>query len=163
MYNKKRNHVVKTPDGSVRESVSSTCVDYCRFQDGNHRCEGKIAAVLHATTVGVVAIVGDGALIVVGEAAIVEDTLIEVSPVLFTVGEASIVAGESTKVEGKASTLIAPCSFKGGGGGMSESPILRFLPFGAGSSGGDLLYVTVLVITDRTLTDLGQALLGVSK
>ena len=35
-----------------------------------------------------------------------------------------------------------------------------FLPFGAGSKGGVLLYVTVLVTTDLTLTGLTQALRG---
>lgn len=108
---------------------------------------------------------------VVGTVAMVEVASIKVErnlsnvapPFSLTVGEAAIVAEESTKVEGKLSTLIAPCSFTADGGGMSISPILRFLPLGAGSKGGDLLYVTVLVMTDRTLTDLGQALLGVSK
>ena len=50
------------------------------------------------------------------------------------------------------------------GGGISTAPSsFRFLPFGAGSSGGDRLYVTVLVTTDRTLTGLLQALRGGSK
>ena len=43
------------------------------------------------------------------------------------------------------------------------SLIFLFLPLGAGSSGGVLLYVTVLVTTDRTLTGRTQALFGVSK
>ena len=45
---------------------------------------------------------------------------------------------------------------------MSGPSIFRFLPLGAGSS-GVLLYVTVLVTTDRTLTGRTHALLGVSK
>jgi hypothetical protein len=50
------------------------------------------------------------------------------------------------------------------GGGISlASSIFRRLPFGAGSSGGDLLYVTVRVTTERTLTGLLQALRGASK
>lgn len=49
------------------------------------------------------------------------------------------------------------------GGGMSIVSSFRFLPFGAGSSGGDRLYVTVRVTTDRTLTGLLHALRGVSK
>lgn len=50
------------------------------------------------------------------------------------------------------------------GGGISGlGDNLRFLPFGAGSNGGDLLYVTVLVTTDRTLTGLMHALFGASK
>jgi hypothetical protein len=48
-------------------------------------------------------------------------------------------------------------------GDNAESLIFLFLPLGAGSSGGVLLYVTVLVTTDRTLTGRTQALLGVSK
>ena len=50
-----------------------------------------------------------------------------------------------------------------GGGFMAPSSSFRFLPLGAGSRGGDLLYVTVLVTTDRTLTGLGHALRGGSK
>jgi hypothetical protein len=52
----------------------------------------------------------------------------------------------------------------GDGGGFID-PSLSFLrlPFGAGSSGGDRLYVTVLVTTDRTLTGLEHALRGGSK
>lgn len=50
-----------------------------------------------------------------------------------------------------------------GCGDIDSSLIFLFLPFGAGSSGGVLLYVTVLVTTDRTLTGRTQALLGVSK
>ena len=46
---------------------------------------------------------------------------------------------------------------------MSIVSSFRFLPFGAGSSGGDRLYVTVRVTTDRTLTGLLHALRGVSK
>ena len=49
-----------------------------------------------------------------------------------------------------------------GGGFISPSSFLLF-PFGAGSKGGDLLYVTVLVTTDRTLTGFGHALRGGSK
>jgi hypothetical protein len=49
------------------------------------------------------------------------------------------------------------------GDGIAPSLTFLFLPFGAGSSGGVLLYVTVLVTTDRTLTGRTQALLGVSK
>ena len=53
------------------------------------------------------------------------------------------------------------------GGGIlefeSEVSIFRFFHFGAGSSGGDRLYVTVLVTTDRTLTGLLHALRGASK
>ena len=80
------------------------------------------------------------------------------------VGEDVTVDGELTSVEGKLDTLMAVVSFDVvGGGGMSEASILRFLPFGAGSRGGDRLYVTVLVTTDRTLTGLVVALLGASK
>lgn len=50
-----------------------------------------------------------------------------------------------------------------GGGISAASSIFRLLPFGAGSSGGDRLYVTVLVTTERTLTGLLQALRGASK
>jgi len=46
---------------------------------------------------------------------------------------------------------------------MSTCSSFRFLPFGAGSKGGDLLYVTVLVTTDRTLTGRLQPDLGASK
>lgn len=49
------------------------------------------------------------------------------------------------------------------GGGISVVSSLRFFPFGAGSKGGDRLYVTVLVTTDRTLTGLLHALRGASK
>jgi len=50
------------------------------------------------------------------------------------------------------------------GGGISvPSSTLRFLPLGAGSNGGDRLYVTVRVTTERTLTGLGHALLGSAK
>ena len=77
-------------------------------------------------------------------------------------GEAAIAEGESINVEGKLAAEMTD-SFVVGGGGISEASNLRFLPFGAGSRGGDRLYVTVLVTTDLTLTGLGQALLGVSK
>lgn len=49
------------------------------------------------------------------------------------------------------------------GGDRASSLVFLFLPLGAGSSGGVLLYVTVLVTTDRTLTGRTHALLGVSK
>lgn len=72
---------------------------------------------------------------------------------------------ESTSVDGKFVTDIAlpSLSFPMVGGGISVAEIFRFLPFGAGSNGGDRLYVTVLVTTERTLTGLIQALLGASK
>lgn len=75
------------------------------------------------------------------------------------------VAVESTSVEGKfmTETGLPSLSFPIAGGGISVAEIFRFLPLGAGSSGGDLLYVTVLVTTERTLTGLTQALLGASK
>jgi hypothetical protein len=80
------------------------------------------------------------------------------------VGDAVMTDGELTSVEGKSDALMAVVSLVVvGGGGISEAPILRFLPLGAGSRGGDRLYVTVLVTTDRTLTGLVHALLGVSK
>jgi len=79
-------------------------------------------------------------------------------------GDAAMAAGESMRVEGKSDTLMAVVSRDVvGGGGISAASILRFLPFGAGSSGGDLLYVTVRVTTDRTLTGFVHALLGASK
>lgn len=78
-------------------------------------------------------------------------------------GEVASVEVESIKVDGKLATLTAVASLVVGGGGISGCSILRFLPLGAGSRGGDRLYVTVLVTTDRTLTGLEQALLGVSK
>jgi hypothetical protein len=49
-----------------------------------------------------------------------------------------------------------------GGGGISGASSFRFLPLGAGSR-AVLLYVTVLVTTDRTLTGRMQPLLGASK
>jgi hypothetical protein len=49
-----------------------------------------------------------------------------------------------------------------GGGGISGGSSFRFLPLGAGSS-AVLLYVTVLVTTDRTLTGRMQPLRGASK
>jgi hypothetical protein len=68
-------------------------------------------------------------------------------------------------VDGKSDTLMAVVSFdvSRGGGGISVPSSLRFLPFGAGSRGGERLYVTVLVTTDRTLTGFVHALLGASK
>lgn len=79
-------------------------------------------------------------------------------------GETVTADGELTSVEGKSDALTAVASFDViGGGGMSEASILRFLPFGAGSRGGERLYVTVLVTTERTLTGLVDALLGASK
>jgi len=50
-----------------------------------------------------------------------------------------------------------------GGGGISRCSSFLFLPFGAGSKGGVLLYVTVLVTTDRTLTGRLQPVRGASK
>jgi hypothetical protein len=79
------------------------------------------------------------------------------------VGDLDTVVGESISVEGKSEGLIVVRSFEVGGGGISIASILRFLPLGAGSNGGDRLYVTVLVTTDRTLTGLGHALRGASK
>ena len=105
------------------------------------------ATTFHAITVGGVVVVGGVAHKAEGEA---------------------IAELESTKVEGNLAAAIAPESFVRGdfvveGGGISDASNLRFLPFGAGSRGGDRLYVTVLVTTDRTLTGLEQALLGASK
>ena len=77
-------------------------------------------------------------------------------------GDVETAEGDSINVDGKLAAEMTG-SFVFGGGGISESSTLRFLPFGAGSSGGDRLYVTVLVTTDLTLTGLGQALLGGSK
>lgn len=54
-------------------------------------------------------------------------------------GELAIVGDESTNVEGKVATAIPLVSFVVGGGGISVASILRFLPFGAGSRGGDRL------------------------
>ncbi len=65
--------------------------------------------------------------------------------------------GLSTYATAVAAVLKPP------GDGNVPSLIFLFLPLGAGSSGGVLLYVTVLVTTDRTLTGRTQALLGVSK
>lgn len=97
-----------------------------------------------ATTVG-------GGVIVVG---------VEVK----VLGDPISVDGELTSVEGKSEGLMAVASLEMvGGGGISEAPIFRFLPLGAGSRGGDRLYVTVFVTTDLTLTGLVHALLGVSK
>jgi len=80
------------------------------------------------------------------------------------VGDDVTTDGELTSVEGKSEALMAVISFEVvGGGGISRASILRFLPFGAGSRGGDRLYVTVLVTTDRRLTGLVHALLGASK
>jgi hypothetical protein len=80
------------------------------------------------------------------------------------VGDVVMVDGESTSVDGKSEALMTVVSFEVmGGGGISAASTLRFLPFGAGSRGGDRLYVTVLVTTDRTLTGLVHALLGASK
>ena len=72
---------------------------------------------------------------------------------------------ESTSVEGKLPTEITlpSLSLPMVGGGISVAEIFRFFPLGAGSNGGDRLYVTVLVTTERTLTGLTQALLGASK
>jgi len=78
-------------------------------------------------------------------------------------GEPATEEAVSINLEGKLSSGMGGVSFVVDGGGISEVSSLRFLPLGAGSKGGDLLYVTVLVITDRTLTDLEQALLGASK
>jgi hypothetical protein len=81
----------------------------------------------------------------------------------------SIVVGElvcndvdSIKEDGK-SAGFKVMSFGVGGGSISVASIFRFLPFGAGSNGGERLYVTVLVTTDLTLTGFETALLGVSK
>lgn len=60
--------------------------------------------------------------------------------------------------------VAALVTIAAGGGGVNDvSLTFLFLPFGAGSRGGVLLYVTVLVTTDRTLTGRIEALLGVSK
>lgn len=84
-----------------------------------------------------------------------------VGVVAFMASEDAATVGDGLiNVEGNLSTAIIPISFVVEGGGISEASTLRFLPLGAGSRGGDLLYVTVLVITDRTLTGLEQALLG---
>ena len=83
---------------------------------------------------------------------------------VLSVGDAAMVDGESIRVDGKSDSLMAVGSFDvKAGGGISAASILRFLPFGAGSRGGDRLYVTVLVTTDRTLTGFVHALLGASK
>jgi len=80
------------------------------------------------------------------------------------VGDAVMAEGESMRVDGKSDALMAIGSFDMiGGGGISVASSLRFLPLGAGSRGGDRLYVTVLVTTDRTLTGLVEALFGASK
>jgi hypothetical protein len=46
---------------------------------------------------------------------------------------------DSIKVEGNLSTVMPSGSFGVDGGGISEISTFRFLPFGAGSRGGDLL------------------------
>lgn len=79
------------------------------------------------------------------------------------VGEEVISGGDSINVEGKSDILMAATSLMALGGGISDASSFRFLPFGAGSNGGDRLYVTVLVTTDRTLTGFEHALLGASK
>src|SRR5213080_4141823 len=58
---------------------------------------------------------------------------------------------------------VGAAAITGDGGVNDPSLTFLFLPFGAGSSGGVLLYVTVLVTTDRTLTGRTQALRGASK
>ena len=54
-------------------------------------------------------------------------------------GEAMTVGEDSISVEGNLSTVMPSGSFGVDGGGISEISTFRFLPFGAGSSGGDLL------------------------
>jgi hypothetical protein len=49
------------------------------------------------------------------------------------------VEEDSIKVEGNLSTVMPSGSFGVDGGGICEISTFRFLPFGAGSRGGDLL------------------------
>jgi hypothetical protein len=79
------------------------------------------------------------------------------------VGEFVCSDVDSIKVDGKSAGFSEVMSFGVGGGSMSVASSFRFLPFGAGSNGGERLYVTVLVTTDLTLTGFDTALLGVSK
>jgi len=106
----------------------------------------------------------DDAVMQIHATAVGARTAAGVEGVLATgVGDLEFTDVESINVDGKSEGLTAAMSFEVGGGGISIESVFRFLPFGAGSRGGDRLYVTVLVTTERTLTGFGHALRGASK